>query len=177
MLKLTPIKTTDSVYPFVEQLLHDSFPLAERREDEAQRDNTDHHPCFTCYFISDEERPVGLITAWNLGGFYYLEHLATTPVVRNRGYGQQIIQQIKDLLSGLIILEVEHPEDEMSRRRIGFYQRCGFQLCEKEYIQPPYREGGEEVPLYLMYSGADSIDDAFDTIRQRIYKEVYEYEG
>lgn len=37
MLKLTPIKTTDSVYPFVEQLLHDSFPLAERRDDEAQR--------------------------------------------------------------------------------------------------------------------------------------------
>ncbi|MFR3187212.1 MAG: GNAT family N-acetyltransferase [Phocaeicola sp.] len=173
MLKLTPIKTTDSVYPFVEQLLHDSFPLAERRDDEAQRDNTDHNPRFTCYFISDDELPVGLITAWNLDGFYYLEHLATTPLIRNRGYGKQIIQQIKDLLPGVIVLEVEHPEDEMSRRRIGFYQRCGFQLCEKEYIQPPYREGGEEVPLFLMYSGTDSIDDAFDTIRQRIYKEVY----
>lgn len=116
---------------------------------------------------------MGLITAWNLDGFYYLEHLATTPLIRNRGYGKQIIQQIKDLLPGVIVLEVEHPEDEMSRRRIGFYQRCGFQLCEKEYIQPPYREGGEEVPLFLMYSGTDSIDDAFDTIRQRIYKEVY----
>ena len=172
MLKLTPIKTTDSVYSFVEQLLHDSFPLAERRDDEAQRDNTDHNPRFTCYFISDDELPVGLITAWNLDGFYYLEHLATTPLIRNRGYGKQIIQQIKDLLPGVIVLEVEHPEDEMSRRRIGFYQRCGFQLCEKEYIQPPYREG-EEVPLFLMYSGTDSIDDAFDTIRQRIYKEVY----
>lgn len=79
MLKLTPIKTTDSVYSFVEQLLHDSFPLAERRDDEAQRDNTDHNPRFTCYFISDDELPVGLITAWNLDGFYYLEHLATTP--------------------------------------------------------------------------------------------------
>lgn len=173
MLKLTPIKTTDSVYPFVEQLLHDSFPLAERRDDEAQRDNTDHNPRFTCYFISDDELPVGLITAWNLDGFYYLEHLATTPLIRNRGYGKQIIQQIKDLLPGVIVLEVEHPEDEMSRRRIGFYQRCGFQLCEKEYIQPPYREGGEEVPFFLMYSGTDSIDDAFDTICQRIYKEVY----
>lgn len=173
MLKLTPIKTTDSVYSFVEQLLHDSFPLAERRDDEAQRDNTDHNPRFTCYFISDDELPVGLITAWNLDGFYYLEHLATTPLIRNRGYGKQIIQQIKDLLPGVIVLEVEHPEDEMSRRRIGFYQRCGFQLCEKEYIQPPYREGGEEVPLFLMYSGTDSIDDAFDTICQRIYKEVY----
>lgn len=173
MLKLTPIKTTDSVYSFVEQLLHDSFPLAERRDDEAQRDNTDHNPRFTCYFISDDELPVGLITAWNLDGFYYLEHLATTPLIRNRGYGKQIIQQIKDLLPGVIVLEVEHPEDEMSRRRIGFYQRCGFQLCEKEYIQPPYREGGEEVPLFLMYSGTDSIDDAFDAIRQRIYKEVY----
>lgn len=173
MLKLTPIKTTDSVYSFVEQLLHDSFPLVERRDDEAQRDNTDHNPRFTCYFISDDELPVGLITAWNLDGFYYLEHLATTPLIRNRGYGKQIIQQIKDLLPGVIVLEVEHPEDEMSRRRIGFYQRCGFQLCEEEYIQPPYREGGEEVPLFLMYSGTDSIDDAFDTIRQRIYKEVY----
>lgn len=173
MLTLTPIKTTDSAYSFVEQLLHDSFPLAERRDDEAQRYNTDHNPRFACYFIADDELPVGVITVWNLDGFYYLEHLATSPSVRNKGYGKLIMKQIRDLLTGLLILEVERPEDEMSRRRIGFYQRCGLMLCEKNYIQPAYRKGGEEVPLFLMFSGKESIDNDFEAIRRSIYREVY----
>lgn len=173
MLTLIPIKTTDSAYSFAEQLLHDSFPLAERRDDEAQRYNTDHNPRFVCYLISDGELPVGVITVWSLDGFYYLEHLATSPSVRNKGYGRLIMEQVRNLLPGLIILEVERPEDEMSRRRIGFYRRCGLSLCEKDYMQPSYRKGGEEVPLFLMFSGKDNIDNDFEAIRRSIYKEVY----
>ena len=61
----------------------------------------------------------------------------------------------------------------MSIRRIGFYQRCGFSLCEKDYFQPSYRKGGEGLPLYLMFAGADSIDADFEAIRDRIHREVY----
>ena len=114
-----------------------------------------------------------MITVWNLGGFYYLEHLATSPAVRNKGYGRKVMDKIRESFPGVIVLEVERPEEEMSIRRIGFYKRCGFLLCEKDYMQPPYRKGGEGLPLYLMFAGADSIDDDFERIRDRIYKEVY----
>lgn len=176
MLTLTSIQTTHRHYPFVENLLHQSFPLNERRDDDAQRYNTDHNPHFNCYLITEnrEETPVGIITVWELEGFRYVEHLATSPDLRNRGYGKHIMEQLKNLFPGIIILEVERPEEEMSRRRIEFYKRCGFSLCEQDYIQPSYRkEGGEGVPLYLMYAGTDNIDSSFSAIRKEIYREVY----
>lgn len=177
MLTLKKIQTNEKEYPFVEELLHTSFPIEERRDDEAQRYNTDHNPKFTCYLIADEEEGektlVGLVTVWNLGTFHYGEHLATSPALRNKGYGKQIMQRLRELYPGTFILEVERPTDEMAIRRIGFYQRCGFSLCEKEYMQPSYREGGQEVPLYLMYAGIENIDSQFEYIRDTIHREVY----
>ena len=153
MLQFTPLQTTDKDYSFVENLLHESFPEAERRDDVAQRDNVDNCAAFTCYLISDDELLVGLITVWKFVGFSYVEHLATSPSVRNKGYGRKIM------------------------RRIGFYQRCGFCLCEKEYVQPSYREGGETLPMFLMYAGTETIDKEFESIRDEIYRKVYGVES
>ena len=86
MLQFTPLQTTDKDYSFVENLLHESFPEAERRDDVAQRDNVDNCAAFTCYLISDDELLVGLITVWKFAGFSYVEHLATSPSVRNKGW-------------------------------------------------------------------------------------------
>lgn len=173
MLTLTPIHTTDTNYPFVENLLHSSFPETERRDDEAQRYNTDHHPSFTCYLITDGDTRVGLFTLWKLNGFHYAEHLATSPEVRNRGYGKLVMEKVIQMIPDILVLEVEEPNDEMSIRRIGFYQRCGLKLCEKPYIQPPYRKEGKGLPLKLMFYGTDSIDKSFERIRENIHREVY----
>lgn len=89
MLQFTPLQTTDKDYSFVENLLHESFPEAERRDDVGQRDNVDNCADFTCYLISDDELLVGLITVWKFAGFSYVEHLATSPSVRNKGYGRK----------------------------------------------------------------------------------------
>lgn len=179
MLTFTRINTQHPHYSFVEELLHLSFPIEERRDDEDQRRNADENERFYCYLLTDKnesgtEELIGLITIWKLDGFYYAEHLATSPAVRNRGYGRQIMEALKALLSDFpIVLEVERPEDEMSRRRIGFYQRCGFKLCMQDYYQPPYRAGGEGLPLYLMYAGVDEIDSCYPQIRDEIYRNVY----
>lgn len=175
MIQLTPIDIKHPQYSFVENLLEEAFPENERRDKEEQRRYTAQNKLFTCYLIEDKESnlPIGLVTIWNLNGFHYIEHLATSPKCRNKGYGKDIMKALTDMLPGTIVLEVEHPEDEWSKRRIGFYQRCGFSLCHKDYIQPPYRKGGEEVPLYLMFTHTETIDKEFDTIRHQLYKEVY----
>lgn len=108
MLQFTPLQTTDKDYSFVENLLHESFPEAERRDDVAQRDNVDNCTAFTCYLISDDELLVGLITVWKFAGFSYVEHLATSPSVRNKGYGRKIMEVLQQQFPGVIILEVEN---------------------------------------------------------------------
>lgn len=173
MIEFTPIHTTDKDYPFIENLLHTSFPENERRDDEGQRYNTDHNPLFTCYLITDGDTKVGLFTLWSLNGFHYAEHLATSLEVRNRGYGRLIMEKVTEMIPDTLVLEVEEPNDEMSIRRIGFYQRCGLRLCDKSYMQPPYRKGDQGLPLKLMFYGTENIDGHFDSIRDNIHKEVY----
>lgn len=174
MIKFNPVKTTDTSYAFVENLLHESFPEEERRDDDMQRYNTDNNPLFTAYLITDDAENIGLITLWKLSGFLYVEHLATSPGVRNKGYGKMIMQALLNNFPGSkIVLEVELPKDEFSKRRIGFYERNGFTLCEKPYMQPPYRESGSPIPMRIMFSGAYSIDEMFDNIISEIYKNVY----
>lgn len=174
MIKFIPINTSDSRYVFIENLLHESFPTDERRDDDMQREYTDSNPDFTAYLITDNEDKVGLITLWELNGFYYVEHLATSPNVRNKGYGKLIMQNLVNIFKdNRIVLEVELPENELSKRRIGFYERNGFKLCMKSYTQPPYRRNGNSIPMQVMYYGADSIDDDFEMIKSEIHSKVY----
>lgn len=175
MITLNPIDTTHQHYAFVENLLHSAFPLEERRDDEYQRKNTDCNSKFKCYCATeaDTDETIGLITVWSLNGFKYIEHFATDPGKRNKGYGAQIMQKLKDSFPGIIILEVEKPENKMSMRRINFYQRCGFNLCNLNYIQPPYRKNDSGLPLLLMYTGTNCIDAEFENIKKEIYHEVY----
>lgn len=177
MFQFIPLQTTDQEYLFVENLLHESFPEAERREDVMQRINVDQNAAFTCYLIVEDTVKIGLVTVWMLRGFAYIEHLATSPLVRNKGFGKKIMESLRKSFPGVIVLEVERPVDEISQRRIGFYRRCGFRLCERDYVQPPYREGGESLPLFLMYAGKESLDSDFESIRKEIYQNVYGVEA
>lgn len=185
MIKFTKLTTNHPGYLFVEELMHASFPESERRDDILQRKNTDFNSKFSTYLITEDnnsteevsktETYIGFITLWNLDGFTYAEHLAISPKVRNKGYGAKIIEALLNMVEGTIVLEVELPEDELSKRRIGFYKRCGFKLCNKPYMQPPYRKDGESIPMHIMYTGKDNIDNEFNSIVKDIYLNVYEY--
>lgn len=178
MLKLTPIHTSHEGYDFVEELMNSAFPLEERRDNEAQRETTDHNPLFTVNLVTDENEDgstikVGLITSWEFEDFHYLEHFATVPQVRNMGYGKKILSTLLKQIPGLVVLEVEEPEDELTKRRVAFYERSGFKICPKDYIQPAYRPDGMSIPLKIMYEGKDSLDADFEHVRDTIYREVY----
>lgn len=73
-----------------------------------------------------------------------------------------------------VVLEVEMPEDEMSRRRIGFYARQGFLLWEDhDYMQPPYRAGDAPLPMRLMAWGNLNAETDFTRVKNAIYSVVY----
>ena len=93
------------------------------------------------------------------------------PTLRSNGYGASTIEKLIEL-EWSIVLEVEKPDDETSRRRIAFYRRCGLELCEKEYIQPAYRADSNEIPMYLMSRGVN-VEHNFEHIKSTIYREVY----
>lgn len=174
MIHLRTIRTDDAAYPFAEELFLTAFPEDERRNTEAQRHNTDCNPLFHYCLIEEEEEPIGLFTYWDFDTFCYGEHFAIDPKRRNGGYGQKAIHTLLEMINRPLVLEVELPEDEMSRRRIGFYERQGFTLWkEVTYIQPPYRPGGNTLPMHLMVTEGLNPDAHLEKVKERIYKEVY----
>lgn len=174
MIRFQTIGTSDvQHYQFMEDLLVTAFPPEEYRELKELREYTDHTDNFYNNIIFDNDIPVGFITYWDFNTFYYVEHFAINPALRNGGYGKKTLDYLCKELNRPIVLEVEMPLEEMAKRRINFYQRQGFVLWEKEYKQPPYKPGDGFLPMYLMAFGDLQCEQDFEMIKNRIHKEVY----
>lgn len=174
MIRIQPISTLDvQQYQFMEELLTAAFPPEEYRELKDLREYTDRTGHFYNNIIFDDDTPVGFITYWDFDNFYYFEHFAINPALRNGGYGKKVLDFLTEKLERPIVLEVEKPTEEMAQRRIGFYQRQGFTLWEEEYQQPPYKPGDDFLPMHLMVNGDLQCERDFEEVKQRIYKEVY----
>ncbi|MDE6118898.1 MAG: GNAT family N-acetyltransferase [Muribaculaceae bacterium] len=175
MFRLEKITTAHPCYGFVERLWISAFPGNERRDEADQRHNTDHNPLFSCLLALEDGRPAGMFTLWDFGDFTYCEHFATDPALRGRGLGARIVSEVMAMTGKPLVLEVEMPADEMSRRRIGFYERCGL-VCHHgfEYMQPPYRPGDAPLPMKLMSSPELKPSD-LASAAAIIHKKVYNY--
>ncbi|MEG2319070.1 MAG: GNAT family N-acetyltransferase [Mucinivorans sp.] len=132
-------------------LLSSSFPLCEIRPDtkhvEVLSDES-FHPCH----IYEQGQFIGLLYYWTHHHWCYVEHLATSPELRGRGMGALVIQWLQQQIpGGVIILEIEPPEDEITRRRQGFYLRQGFVMNHSYlHIHPSYRSTTEPHELKVM---------------------------
>ena len=137
-IQIQRIQNTDTnEYKSMERLLTSAFPEEEYRDLAEMREFTRNRQKFHNNMIYDGCTFIGLITYWDFGSFFYVEHFTTLHSMRNRGYGRAILETMKEMLRLPIVLEVEFPTEEMAKRRIGFYKRQGFKLWEHEYMQPP----------------------------------------
>ncbi len=50
----------------------------------------------------------------------------------------------------ILILEIDPPVDDISKRRKGFYERCGFTENSFRHIHPPYHRGNDGHDLIIM---------------------------
>ncbi len=149
--------TATEEYRFTEQLLTAAFPPEEYRDFEELRVLTQDDPRFRNHAILDRGELVGVLSYWDFGRFHYVEHFAVCPGMRNRGYGRKVLGMLRSRLHTPVVLEVERPDSELAARRIAFYRRNGFTLWESDYVQPPYRPGGDAVPMRLMVCGDDPL--------------------
>ncbi len=170
MLELLDEIVFDDVFSLMEL----SFPEDERRNYEKQREllsEPDYH-----LYIKRSPGDDGLqafIALWEFDEMTYIEHLAVNPMYRNAGLGTQVLRELIALSDKRIVLEVELPETEMARRRIGFYERNGFSYNDHFYLQPPIMDGRNAIELRIMTT--DGILDKleFSRVRDLLYSKVY----
>ena len=157
----------------IEVTYTDSFPVEERRDFHLVKQIIDGDNRFRIKALMRNNQYVGFITAWTFDDFVYIEHFAIDSSARNGGIGAGALQCFMDAAALPVVLEVEAPFDEMSKRRIGFYQRLGFTLDHQTYHQPPYRENGEWLPMHLMSRGEIDMQHSFEDVKRHLYTHVY----
>ena len=146
------LSTADAGWAAAYRLYEASFPPCERR---SERDYD--------AALADE-------------GYAYLEHLAVEPVLRGHNYGARILYDLCRR-AGRVILEIDPPEDEISRRRRGFYERNGFVYNEYDYIHPSYLRPPQPHRLMVM-SYPEAISPAeFEAFRTFARGVAVEYTG
>ena len=160
----------DKIY----SLMKESFPPDEYRTYQEQKELLSN-PQYRIYVLPDFKAKdiKAFIAVWKFDDFAFIEHFAVNPTYRNGGVGSSMLQETVKLLSCMICLEVELPNSEISKRRIGFYERNGFFINNYMYIQPPISNGRNPVPLKIMTSGNEITEDKFDEIKALLYKYVY----
>ncbi len=171
MMPLHRITSVSSpAYCRAERLLTDSFPRQEYRDLSEWQDCISSRHAFHLMLTEDA---LGLLAYWDFTAFLYVEHLAVDSSHRGCGLGSLMLDALKAGAPGKpIVLEVELPLDDLTRRRIRFYERNGFTLWPQPYLQPPYRQGDAPLPMRLMAYG-EGNEEAFEDVKARIYKEVY----
>ncbi|WP_263560166.1 GNAT family N-acetyltransferase [Paenibacillus polymyxa] len=154
-------------------IMESSFPASECRTFEAQKALL-KHPSYRIITEKNEQgNIVAFLAGWEFAHFRFVEHIAVDSRIRGGGLGQKLMGRFISQSDQPIVLEVEPPVDEWSRRRIGFYERMGFHLNHFEYVQPPLREGQADLRLQIMsYPGALS-EQEFTPFKEILYTEVY----
>ena len=172
MMKIKAINLDrfDEVYGIMEK----SFPPDEMRPYSEQRELLQNEK-YKVFAATDDEsdKMTAFVATWQFEDILFVEHLATDPSLRGQGIGAKMLEYLTLCESRTICLEAEPPESDITRRRIGFYNRNGFYLNEYPYIQPPISNGRNPVPLMIMTYGKSISEDEFELIKELLYKEVY----
>lgn len=169
----TILTNKDPYWTALQDIYRTSFPIEEQRPVESmERLLAQDTPYRISALLDENGALLGLLTSWEFETFVYIEHFAITPTLRSSGYGAMALKTFMQSLSLPLILEVEPPTDDITRRRIQFYQRNGLILYEYNYFQPPYTSEQKGVVLKLM--GSIPENKYFATnVSHTLHREVY----
>lgn len=130
-----------------------SFPFEEQRERPAWSRALSEPACRARVY-GNAENPCAILVFWHFGHCRYIEYFALDPEMRGGGRGSAILKNfIAEEPDVPVVLEIEPPEDELTTRRLRFYERLGFARCAEEHFHPPYHAGFPRQRLVVLNTG------------------------
>lgn len=148
-----------------------TFPADERRNEEQFLSLLDHPDCFI-FGVKNDDDLAGYVILWKCETFYFLEHFEVFEEFRNLKLGSQILSELKEKFSNIILESEPNYLDEMAERRIKFYVRNGFSIISENYIQPSYGEGKVQLNLFLL---SNFFVENLEIIEKEIHSKVYQF--
>ncbi len=169
MLKPMKLNQFDCIYT----MIVDSFPSHEVRNYEEQKGLLDN-PKFHIYVMEDDAGGVkAFISVWDVADYGFVDHFAVSPKFRNEGLGSKILEELHQFLGRPLFLEVDLPETDIAKRRIGFYERNGYTLNPYPYQLPALTPESQPVTLRIMSTDGMLSQETFQLLQQDLLATVY----
>lgn len=158
------------------RLYNESFPECERRRISSHHRAVDD-PRFYTKVALENGNLLGLLFFWRIDDQrIYIEHIAVNPSMRGRNIGSTLLSTfLKQNSDAVVILEIDPPLDEISVRRLGFYQRLGFNNSGIIYKHPSYQKKGQEHDLLILSYPGTITESEFEEFRVFLRDEVLKY--
>ena len=148
------------------QILSNNFPTKEIKEYNYMKD-TFHAGLYQVLTLKDNDQIVGIMSFYQHDDFRFIDYFAIDGSLKGKGMGSKMLQYFINLDDKMVILEVEHPEDEQSKRN-GLYLNDQF-----EYFVPPVRNLKHRLYFHLMSSKRKINNIEFEKYYPQILKMVY----
>mgnify|MGYP001028533630 CR=1 FL=1 len=129
--------TEDKWYKSFLEIYTISFPVYEQRNPKQQKEAFSDSRYHLIAKI-EEEKFISFIAYWEFENYIYIEHLAVNPELRGQNKGSELLKDFADIMSKTIILEIDPLTDEISRKRLVFYEKLGYKTNPYKHFHPPY---------------------------------------
>lgn len=176
MESINIIPSDNKLWQQVWMLYNESFPDHERRRINAHTKASDD-PAYHSEIVVENGSLLALLFYWEYEDKLYVEHFAVNPAMRGKNVGSRIMREfIEDNKGRTIVLEIEPPEDDTTRRRLAFYERLGFRDTGFIYMHPSYskKDGVPHRLQVLSYPEAIS-EQELDRFREFMFNRVITY--
>lgn len=155
------------------QILKDHFPMKEVKEYHYLKDLFIQGVA-KALTLKDKDRIIGILSYFDLQDMMFVDYFAILEEYQGQQLGQKMLNHFKEFSNKPFVLEVEHPTDEQSTRRINFYQRQGLCLNNLDYLVPKMENMSEELCFLLMSYPTLLDKNTYPSLYQRIMNEVYQ---
>lgn len=167
----------DPLLKKMQQTYKDAFPYNERRDMQEVEYLMVHNPLTTVNAIFEGGEYAGFLTYWTFDDFIYAEHFGIEKHLRNKGTGGKAFFKFVSEAPLPVVGEVERPVDDLTRRRVEFYERMGLKLYDRPYLHPAFHKNGEKIEVCMVSYGNIDLEKEFARIEKYLYKYVYPKEG
>lgn len=150
----------DSWYYAFLKIYSVSFPVFEQRTVQQQcKAFMNSVYSLDCYI--EQDCMVGFIAYWKFDTYIYVEHFAIHPDKRGQNRGSFILNDLINKTDRRIVLEIDPPVDEISRKRLQFYRSHGFSENPYEHFHPAYRKGIKDHLLVVLSTGGKMVKQEY----------------
>ena len=162
--------TVDQFFTDFWKIYTESFPLNERRTS-IQQNLIFQKPQYQLNIYLINNQIVGFIAYWIDPEFAFIEHFAISSEFRGKRLGSTVLQQFIEDFKIPVILEIEMPVDELTRRRLNFYELAGFSRNPHQHYMPPYLQSNPPLEMEILTFPTQISEDLFQRF-SRFQKEV-----